>query len=524
VNGRIACLYLPSFPLQVQVRAQPHLAGRAVAIAEPSSRHAIVCASRAARDEGVRAGMTPLQARALIPDLEIAIGDLEADHRAACALAEALLSLSTTVDVGAAPRALVAHRSVYVRVPLATRRRHLRGARFGEELLHQASRLGYRARVGIADDLFTAWAAAAYGARRSEKPFAQTCTVVPRGGAAAFLAPLSIALLPAEGDVIAMLRALGLRTLGDFAALPPPTVGRRFSGAGVDLQALARGDGPTLLTPFLPAEPIREELSVDHEVTTIEPLAFVLRPLADRACERLRGRGAAAAHIRLVLGGPGKACTTIELSPSRPITSGRAIAELARAHLSERTLDHPVTSIALEIADEAEPEIEMLDLFDRRDLSPEAIDAAIARLRAVFGEEAACSAELIDTHRPEDAYRLVPFTPPPCERAPRRPRRGRPEGGKRGSPPLPVALSETAGALRLVEPPAPQPSDLRSVDIDGRSRRVIATRGPSRIAGGWWSDAAIDRDYYEVETDDGGRYWIFRDRKAGRYYLHGIFD
>jgi protein ImuB len=524
VNGRIACVYLPSFPLQVQVRTQPHLAGRAVAIGEPSARHAIVCSSRAARNEGVRAGMTPLQARALVPELEIAIADLKTDYRAACALAEALLALSTTVDVGPAPNALAAHRSIYVRVPRTTRRRHLRGARFGEELLRQVSRLGYRARVGIADDRFTAWAAATCGARRPGQPFAQTCTVVPRGGAAAFLAPLPVELLPADGDVIAMLRALGLRTLGDFAALPPPTVGRRFSGAGVDLQALSRGDGPTLLTPFSPVEPIREELSVDHEITEIEPLAFVLRPLADRACERLRGRGAAAARVRLMLDGPGEARTTIELSPSRPITSGRAIAELARAHLAERTIDHSVTSIALEIVDEAEPEIEMLDLFERRDLSPEAIDAAIARLRAVFGEHAACAAELIDTHRPEDTYRLVPFSPPPCARAPRRPRRSRREGAARGAPPLPVALSETAGALRLVEPPAPQPADLQRVDIDGRSRRVVATRGPSRIAGGWWSEAAIDRDYYEVETDDGGRYWIFCDRKAGRYYLHGIFD
>ncbi len=519
MNGRIACVYLPAFPLQVQVRAKPQLVGQAVAIAEPSGRHAIVCVSRAARDGGVRPGMTPVQARARLPDLEIVVGDPEADERAARALAEALMALSVTVDVGRAPDELVAHRAMYLRMPRTARRRHLRGARFGEEILSRAGRLGYRARIGVADDRFTAWAAAAYGGGK-HPAFAQTCTVVPRGGEAAFLAPLPIELLPAEDDVLAMLRALGLHTLGDFAALPPPTVGRRFAGAGADLQALARGEGPALLTPFSPVESIREDIAVDHEIASVEPLSFVLRPIADRACERLRGRGSAAASLRLRLGGPGETSTEIELSPSRPITTGRAIADLARAHLAERTLAHPVTELALEIVDEAEPESESPDLFDRfdrRDADPEAVDAAIARLRSVFGEDAACAGELVDTHRPEDAYRLVPFSPP------RRPRRSRREP-ERTAPPLPVALTETAGALRLVEPPAPQPADLSCVDVEGRRRRVVAARGPSRIEGDWWSEVPIERDYYEVETDDGGRYWIFRDRRGGRYYLHGVFD
>lgn len=552
---RIACLYLPSFPIQLHVRMAPHLAGKAFAVVGETTvngrknQQAIIACSRAAWSEGVRPHMTAAQARAIAPDTTFITGDVSLYRHALIALAESLLGHSVTVDIGGQYAQTQAHPhcSIYLRLP--PRRR---AQRYGEKLLADVARSGYRARVGIADDRFTAWASAlttkpsslssnqsgdktspkgAGKARRSRadtilSPFAQICKVVARGGSAAYLAPLPIELLPLSESVRQMLSTLGVHTLGEFAALPPPTVGRRWMSSGVDYQKLAAGMGPTELHAFTPTDTIVEHLELEHPNTEIEPLSFMLRPLADRVCERLFGRGKALARATLFLIGPDRERqqTEVEISPARPTLSGRAVVDLIRAQLSEDVLEHPICSLGLLVTASSEPEIEELDLFDYRDASrtPESVDVAVARLRAAFGDHAAGTAELIDSYRPEGAFRMAPFSAP-CRtsKTKRRPRKSKSQAQVQV---LPEVMNGFAGALRLIDPPAPLPRGLRAVDHEGQSMPVIASRGPTRVESEWWSGDPLERDYYEVETDGGGRYWVFRHLGSGRYYLHGIFD
>jgi protein ImuB len=51
---------------------------------------------------------------------------------------------------------------------------------------------------------------------------------------------------------------------------------------------------------------------------------------------------------------------------------------------------------------------------------------------------------------------------------------------------------------------------------------VRVVRGPERIAGAWWEGEGA-RDYFEVESRDGRRAWIFRAPGGGRWFLHGMF-
>jgi len=67
--------------------------------------------------------------------------------------------------------------------------------------------------------------------------------------------------------------------------------------------------------------------------------------------------------------------------------------------------------------------------------------------------------------------------------------------------------------------------------------RVTQGDGPERLHGEWWREsgaeadkALIVRDYYQVETETGGRYWLFRlgdgsDQATGsmRWFIHGAF-
>jgi protein ImuB len=229
---RIACLHLPAFPLQVAVLSRPELAGRAVAVLGSGSGPRVLCASRAAHDLGVRAGMAPAQARALVPGLAVVEPAEGSWREALLEIGESLSALSPVVDLGGAGGRDWAG---WLEVPAGQK-----SERFGRAILRQLERAGYRARVGVAGDRFTARAAALRG---------DELTIVPRGSAAEFLAPLPIELLPLAPEVRTMLKAAGVRTLGEFAALPPPSVERPSS---IDYREMARGNGPRELTPFGP--------------------------------------------------------------------------------------------------------------------------------------------------------------------------------------------------------------------------------------------------------------------------------
>jgi len=366
---RVACVYLPSFPLQVLVRNAPHLAGKPVVVTDRAARRRVIAVSRAAWEVGARPGMTPAHARALHPDMLALAASSEACREAIAALAEALLTIAPAVDIGDPSER--AHKALFVEVPHGSR-----GSTFGEKLIAAVGRQGMRARIGIADDRYTAWVAAAVPQRDSDPAhadldgqaplFTQTCTTVPRGGSAPFLAPMPLALLPVDDDVRHLLASLDVRTIGDFASLPPPTVGRRWTESGIDVHQLARGGGPSDLAPFEPSGHPAERLELERESADVEPIAFMLHPVIDRVCERLRGRNRAASGIAITLEGPDGTCTRINVPLPSPTSSSRAIVDALRARLIGAPLTHAIGSAIIEVVADSEPEVEELELFAKR--------------------------------------------------------------------------------------------------------------------------------------------------------------
>jgi len=367
---RIACIYLPSFPVQVHVRRNPRLAGQSFAVARDGR---VVSASRAAYELGVRPGDDVQAARDRVAcgrgELTIIAAEPDAYREAACALADSLMSLSRAVDIGADDGWDIAeldraHRALFAHVPAGAR-----GATFGEKLIAAVNRHGMRARIGIADDRFTAWIAAATfrgGDQDGDGPasglFAQTVTSVPRGGSGAFLAPFPLSMLPLDGDLRRLLGALKIHTIGDFAALPPPTGMRRYTDGGVDLHGLARGDGPNDVLDYRPDGPIREGVHLAPG-SPPEHVAFAARTALDRVSERLRGRGRAASGLELTVGRNG-ALERLKVALPSPTTSGRAMADALRRRLA--ALDDQVTELSFSVIADTEPQGDELDLFEAR--------------------------------------------------------------------------------------------------------------------------------------------------------------
>lgn len=385
---RIACVYLPSFPLQAHVRQAPHLGGASLAVADVAAKGSVVMAcSRAAWAEGIRPGMAVTTARIIAPELRVVASDPTLYDHALAAVTDTLLGLCDAVEVGPASEGFLTHRAVYVSVPPRTR-----GDAFGQKLLAQLGRQGFRGRVGVADDRFTAHVAAVTVDSRGRaarldaadgKPplFHQSCTSVPRGGSAAFLAPLPLSYLPIDPDVQRMLHTCGVKTLGDFAALPPPSVSRPW--LDVDFQSLARGHGPATVRGVqrdaVLAQRVVERVDLPGGEREEAPLWLALRTLCDRACLRLDGRERAATEVRLRLVGPAGQTTDVRACRTRPTSSSRDLLDMLGHELAHLGVLPPALAAELEIVAEAEPVAAALELF--------AADAPRARKQRAAGRE-----------------------------------------------------------------------------------------------------------------------------------------
>ena len=58
---------------------------------------------------------------------------------------------------------------------------------------------------------------------------------------------------------------------------------------------------------------------------------------------------------------------------------------------------------------------------------------------------------------------------------------------------------------------------------DGDRQKIVNTWGPERIETGWWRGPTIRRDYWRIETENGRQFWIFRNLRTQKWFLHGEF-
>lgn len=354
LSMRIACVHVPQLSLQSLSRIDASLRGAAVAVvgagAEPASGvrpslalHSpiVLACSRAAWLLGVRLGMTASAARFVASELRVVSADAQREHDTVRAIADALLGLSPVVDIGGRVAERGAHLAMYCEVPSKAR-----GTTFGGRVIELLGAFGITARVGIADDRFTAWVAAAHGSGGPGLCDERGVVSVPRGGSAAFLAPRPLSLLAITPEVLHMLESLGVRTLGEFAALPAPSVSRPLEA---DYQALARGDGGSALRPYAPEAPIREELVAGDAGSLFGGVALVAT-LARRVALRLAGRARGAARLDVTITGA-DSDRVVQLTAGRAASSQRGLVELI-APLVERNRG-PVAKLRVVVAGEA---------------------------------------------------------------------------------------------------------------------------------------------------------------------------
>jgi protein ImuB len=250
-------------------------------------------------------------------------------------------------------------------------------------------------RVGIGNTRFGAEIAARTGRG-----------AIPVGGRreeAASLAPLPLALLPADAPTLERFRILGLTRIGELAALDRSAVIARFGTVGGDLHDLAQGRDGRPLRPRRPVQRLSADVELDPPVETLEPLRFVLHHLCGTLCEQLAARGAGAARAVLTLslegagnGHPAPEPLRYEQALPEPAAAPDLLERLLMARLEVAPPATAVERLALEL-DGAAPEAgRQLTLFEPQLARAGRLEWQLRSLAIRFGTDRILRATLGD--------------------------------------------------------------------------------------------------------------------------------
>jgi len=359
------------------------------------------------------------------------------------------------------------------------------------------------------------------------------CFIVPSGGAGAALAPLPVAALRLEPDVVTLLGQVGLKRIADLLAVPRASLAARFGtelilrldqALGVDEESItARRPPPCYVVEQRFADPIALERDV---------LGTIQR-LGDRLKATLEQHGEGVRLVEAVLFRADGKVLRLSAATSRAIRDAALVRRLFAERLAAIGEAHDpgfgfdLIRLAVIVAEPLDP---VQTGFDESDHG-QALSELIDRLGARLGFRCVLRIKPHDTHIPEFAAIEVEAR-----------RQWTDNRGRMTDDPLSSVVCPPSSVLRPIKLFArPEPIEAVAEVPDGPPVRfrwrhvlheVVVAEGPERLAMEWWRDEtgqALTRDYFRLECRDGLRAWLYREGLFGRetaqprWFLHGLF-
>jgi len=488
----------------------------------------VVACSAAARREGIRRGLRRREAQARCPDVTVLPADPDRDARRFEPVAAAIAAMAPRVEV-VRPGTLA--------VPSRGPARYFGGdAAIAERAAVLAREVVTPALVGtgVADGLVAATLAARRGA----------ATVIDAGTSAAFLAPIPVdalhRVLPDAPvlELVGLFKRLGLRTLGDVAALPPADLVGRFGPLGTIASRLARGLDERPPRPRRPDPDLVVAAELDPPAEQVETAAFLARTLASELSDRLSSRGLVCTRIAIeVETEHGEALSRLWRHEGG--LTAAALADRARwqldGWLTTTWADRPTGGIALLrlVPDEVVPDDgRQLGFWGGAREADERAARAVARLQGLLGPDAVAVPEQRGGRSPGERVALVPAHAVRLGTAPRTGDADRPWPGHLPAPAPSIvhhparradvrdAEGEPVGVTgrgAITAAPA-------TVGIDGRAPvGVVAWCGPWPVDERWWDRAARRRQArIQVTTITGEAHLLAVE--AGRWSVEATYD
>ncbi|ODQ84889.1 DNA polymerase Y family protein [Mycolicibacterium holsaticum] len=510
----------------------PAVAAAAAAGLPPTAPIAVTLANRviacsaSARSAGVRRGLRRRESQARCPELHVVTADPGRDARH-------FEDVTAAVD-DLVPRAEVLRPGLLVLAVRGAARYFGSEQAAAQRLIDAVAAAGAECQVGIADQLPTAVFAARAG------------RIVEPGEDARFLSPLSIRQLAAEPSLAApgrqdladLLWRMGIRSIGQFAALSRSDVASRFGADGVVAHRFARGEPDRGPSGAEPATGLDAVMDCDPPIDRVDAAAFAGRSLAADLHRTLESSGVGCTRLAIhAVTANGEELERVWRC-AEPLTED-ATADRVRwqldGWLNKRNPDDrptaPVTTIRLCPVEVVSAEALQLPLWGPPAKMTDSAYRALVRVQGLLGPEAVQMPMLSGGRGPAERIRFTPLGDEPVPRAdPRQP--------------WPGQLPEPSPTVLLDDP-------VELVDADGNPVRVTArglfSTDPSRLVAGkkgrdgrlaWWAGPwSVDERWWDPQRAKAGRtaraqvlldtepaqalLLCYRQR---RWYLEGIYE
>jgi protein ImuB len=415
-----------------------------------------------------------------------------------------------------------------------------------DQIVTRLNAQGFAARAALGPTPGAAWALARYGQTHRKRDAGlrealKQSLQQERGDLSECLAPLPIEALRLEEPSAALLRRLGLKTIGQLLGAPRASFTARAGERAMLRLDQALGRAPEALTPRRPAPPVFALRRFLEPLFSVETILVATEHLCGDIIEKLDIRGAGARRAELHLFGVDGRDRTISIGVSRPEREVKALLRLFREKL-DRAAENLNAEFGIEAArldvvqmQRIEGAPRTLVAVEETQASAEKIAALVDILSARLGPKRVLRPQFNEAHQPERASawksaltspsmgEAAALTPSVTLRVTAPPSRGSRDDGVMRRPLTLFSRAQPIEAIATVPDGPPIRFRWRRV-----LREVVRAEGPERISGDWLGGAPT-RDYYRVEDKDGRRYWLYREglygesAEAPRWFVHGLF-
>ncbi|MDF0544104.1 DNA polymerase Y family protein [Sphingobium sp. H39-3-25] len=514
---RVVSLYLPYWSTDRISRkrgvspseANAGLSGQPLVTAiETHGRKLIASVDALARGLGIVAGMSLTKARTMVADLDVVDADEAADG-------EGLERLALWAGQRYAPFVAV-DRSDGVWLDISGCSDLFGGEEaLVKDLFRRVNGSGLTAQIAVADTAGCAHAVARHVP--AGRP-----VIIPPGDQKKAVGLLPLAALRIPAKVASDLHRMGFTRIEQLIAEPRGPIARRYGHELYRRLDQALGHAPEAMTPIFPQALPQARRALLEPIGTADAIARVIGDLTDDICMQLTRDGTGARRLDLYCERVDGQYQSVRIGMASPTRNARHLTKLLIPRIERIDPGLGIETMIL-IA----PIVEQLssaqaDLAGDERRGPD-LAALIDALANRFGRDRLYGTTPRSSAMPE---RTIARTTALREGADRRWNAALPRPGRMIEPPEPIQVI----AMMPDHPPA-------QFVWRGKRRKVIQADGPERLQGEWWrakgQEADIPylvRDYFQVEVEGGGRYWLFRlgdgqwsPTGPMAWFIHGAF-
>ena len=406
--------------------------------------------------------------------------------------------------------------------------------------------------------------------------------IVCRNQAQSWLSRLPVAALRLSPHTLELLQQLGLQVIGDLFDLPRSSLAARLGPQVTERLDQLLGRQAELIVAHRQQASFEATWHLEHATTRRDELECVVEHLTTHISNQLLAKACGALEIECTFHCPPGRPQVICVGLFEPASDPRRILDLFRMQLETLQLRAATQTVMMRVTSVVRVTNRQYELWEEvfQESGHDLADF-IERLSSRLGLDKVLQMQRAASVLPEKAYREKPLAGAARQQGTRPSPRG--SSRRRGQRTTKTASSPTARPLSSANPPpssrpesatsiatepsahernmpagwhrplwltptphllnqaswgpGPQaPDALSSARCDetsgppltfscqGQVHETARHWGPERIETAWWRGRCVRRDYYQLETTAGYRFWIFQNLNDGRWFLHGCFD